>query len=100
MKDLFKLYSLKRKINLVRFFFFFFCQGIVLCLKTMLDEIRKNIFNYFYFSLLSKNIRTGGSFLSRKIKRVQFIPICSLFPGIIKIRRQCVVLEITLVFIV
>lgn len=31
---------------------------------------------------------------------VQFIPICSLFPGIIKIRKELTVLEATLVFIV
>lgn len=57
MKDSFKSFFFKYfKINLR---FFFFCQGISLCLKITSNEIRKSIFDCISFSLLQKNIRTG-----------------------------------------
>lgn len=78
--------------------------------KTTLNESMKSIFNCISFSLLQKNISTGDASYQKKSNvctihsHAQFVPrnnqnkkgsynVRSLFPGIIKIRKDLTMLE-------
>lgn len=94
MKNLFKLSSYKRKINLA---WFVFAEYSFLCLKSMLSKIRKSILSYFFLIVTKeKNSETEEGLITENPMCLQFVPISSLFPRIIKIREELMLLETTL----
>lgn len=104
MKDLFKLSLFKRKINLARFFVCLFvlprhCSMSQDCVGLN----RKSNFNYnFFLTVTKKKVLIGleGHVVKENQTCVQLISNSSLFPRIIKIRKELTVLEVTLFFLI